>query len=191
MRHKNTKNGNAQKKRAKGGHEHIRHLAEPMKYDSIRSSSQRFTKAWGIIFIALVVACVIDQAIKDDSPWREQVNLEHPFSQVSFAAAFNELAITDMRTLLPEDFEKEVMSLESFTDVQVSEGAGVIGFYSEKEASAVFKECALRLTERGWTKVESGHETFASFVRTAGTYTWLYLSCSSVSGGTSVVVQVG
>lgn len=153
-------------------------------------SNWRLIKACCIVFLALGAVCVIDY-FSDSHPSHE-ATLEQRFShQVSFETLWDDSSFEDMRNVLPGKFEEEVLSLSSYFDVQVSQKGKVVGFYSQEQPLKVFKDCSLLLANNGWVKVESGQESAASFIKESGVYTWLYLSCVSISNETAVVIQLG
>lgn len=112
----------------------------------------------------------------------------HP--KVSFEAVFSEETKEDQRRFLPVDFESEVLSLESFSEIHISENGAVIGFFSPKNLSETKMLCSDLLKERGWVEMTSGQEGISSYVKEGGGYSWALLSCSSMGKGTAVVLQV-
>lgn len=156
----------------------------------MNASSRNLAKAWGIIFVAVVCVVAIDRVLQDDPLFSLSEDGGSPPS-ISLKTVLGEAETSDMSSILPDDFEREVMSLADRDAVRVSEGGGVVGFRAEDQVEGVFEECASRLAERGWARIESGNELFASFIRAEGPYTWLYLSCVPIAGGTSVVIQFG
>ena len=90
---------------------------------------------------------------------------------------------------LPQGFEEELFPLDAFYDVRVSGKGGVIGLLSHDPAREVLGFCEAELFKRGWTRVESGHEACASFVRAQGAYTWLFMGYTEVNGDTSLIVS--
>lgn len=90
---------------------------------------------------------------------------------------------------LPTEFVEEIFPLDIFYEVQVSLGGGVGGFLSHDSAEEVVQFCEDELLGRGWTKVESGRTTCASFVKNQGIYTWLLIQGTEISGDTSLIVS--
>lgn len=74
-------------------------------------------------------------------------------------------------------------------DVVVSAEGALVGFSDDGSPERVFSSLSEELYSKGWTLLESGSDTQASFVKDEGTYRWLYVSCIQMSGATSIVVQ--
>lgn len=89
----------------------------------------------------------------------------------------------------PARFEEEVLSLEGVSEMRVDPRSAIVGFTSAKAADHVFKDASDELEARGWTFVDSGSNTCGTFVKEAGTYRWVFVSCVQVGSSTSVVVQ--
>lgn len=111
-------------------------------------------------------------------------------SPASLASVFAQQEYCGDFDRLPKGFEEELFPLDLFYDVRVSGKGGVIGLLSHSSIEEASGFCESELVRRGWTKVESGHEACASFVKTQATYTWLFMSCVEINGDTSVLVSL-
>ena len=169
-------------------HQNFRQSAQRSTY--LSGSSQRLAKAWGILLIAFLAVCFIDGNTDTQRVARQQAS-SNAIEQISFTKVLEGASRSDKRASLSTDFEREVMSLVDFKDVQVAGDGKIISFYSSRPCDAVLKMCCERLADNGWSWVESGEDRFVSFLKTDGLYTWLYLSCTEVAGETSVVMQLG
>lgn len=90
---------------------------------------------------------------------------------------------------LPEGFESEVASGEGREWIATGQ-EGSVGYFEEgKSISEASGECAAALEGRGWTKVESGSDSFSTFAKEEGAYRWLAVTFVEVPSGTSVVFQ--
>lgn len=90
---------------------------------------------------------------------------------------------------VPEAFEHEIIGLEAFEEVLVTEDGSTVGLLSRGSASQVYRRLSEELAHNGWIGIESGQEGIASFAKKDGTYTWLLISCSEIDGWVSVVVR--
>lgn len=90
---------------------------------------------------------------------------------------------------VPLGFEEEVLTLEGRSEVMAAADGTVVGFVEDGASSEVFGDIESELGERGWAKVDSGVEGFASFFKSGGKFTWAFVSCVPVGGATSVVIQ--
>lgn len=91
---------------------------------------------------------------------------------------------------LPASFVEELFYDPTFYCTQVSEGSSVIGFLSQDDPEAVFERCVDVLIKKGWSKVDSSQRNSATFMKNGGKFTWAFISCTSISQDTSIVVQV-
>lgn len=137
----------------------------------------RLAKALAIL-AALAIACIAFAAPQEpDGAGVESAR----------AAVLGDSA-AEVQAGVPEGFEEEVVSLEGRRDVQVGAQGTVIGYGAEGDAPSAFCQLADRLAERGWTAVESGSDSAGSFVKSGGTYTWVFVNCVQVGEGASVVM---
>ena len=90
---------------------------------------------------------------------------------------------------LPQWFDEELFSLDGCDAVRVAADGAVVGFETDVEAVQALDGIAARLADKGWTRVDSGVEGNAAFVKGGGTCRWAWVSCIGVGGATSVVVQ--
>lgn len=160
----------------------------PIVSESTRAPYQRLVKAWGIIFLVVFLVCLVppkgELDVLDEAP-------DPLVTGVSLSGVLSGEKSFEGGAILPEGFEREVIPLTGFMEVRVSESKGVVGFYSDDRTDSVLRHCTTLLQERGWIEVKSGQAEFTSFLKNEGRYSWLYLSCFSISGGTSVVIQLG
>lgn len=91
---------------------------------------------------------------------------------------------------VPEGFAEEVLDLSQSEDVRVSADGCVVGFLERGSAQESFARLGAQLEEGGWQAVGSGRADCGSFVKGAGAYRWLFLSCVQSGERVSVVVQV-
>ncbi|MDO5329396.1 MAG: hypothetical protein Q4E88_04815 [Coriobacteriia bacterium] len=93
---------------------------------------------------------------------------------------------------LDDCFKEEVVSPESVgaLDVKVSDEGKIVGFNLPVKASFAFKTLKTNLESKSWKYVNSGDDTKATFYKTEGIYTWLFLNCIDISSQTSVVITV-
>ena len=152
---------------------------------NIRSSS---IKGFVIVVVLLVIIGVSGQA--ENVINKSNLENERTDLKVSFQSIFSNKTGKDQRCFLPVNFENEVMSLESFSDVRVSTNESIVGFFSLKSISETKKICSALLKEKNWIEVTSGQEGFSSYVKKGEGYSWVFLSCVSVGEKTAVVLQV-
>lgn len=91
---------------------------------------------------------------------------------------------------VPAHVEEELFSLNGFEKVRASPDAGVYGFETSQSPDDLFAWALERLEEQGWSKMSSGMENMATFVKEEGRCCWAYFSCASTAGKTVAVIQV-
>lgn len=89
---------------------------------------------------------------------------------------------------VPADFESLVFSTEGFGQLQHAPDGRIVGLVREGSPETVMGLCSERMQANGWTFIESGQSTRASFLKGEGAYRWAYVDCTAVGGDTSVVV---
>lgn len=130
----------------------------------------------GIAILVIIFACIfITSCIQKNKDLLDLVNAEQNYSD----------------QLSPE-FTSEVLdgSQIGAKETKVSNDGKVIGInlsYSSKHCFQIIKD---KLEKNNWHFVESGSDTSASFYKTYGTYTWLFVNCIEAVGQTSVVMTV-
>ena len=89
----------------------------------------------------------------------------------------------------PPWFADELFALDEYSNVAVAAGGTVVGFEADGAATHAYAHIAEKMRERGWTEVGSGLAGNGAFVKDGGSCSWAWVSCTDVSGTTSVVVQ--
>jgi len=153
-----------------------------------RTMKKSLLRGIGIIICGAVVLCGMG-ALWDASKAATKLFFSSS-SQVSLSSILSDQDLHNDSSSLPNDFGKELFALDAFFDVRVSEEGGVIGLLSHGSLEEVTTFCEAELIEHGWTKVESGYAACASFVKTQGSYTWLFMSCIEVCGDTSILISL-
>lgn len=140
-----------------------------------------------VIIITAGVSCVhlVDPMLSSLADEVDEENLT-----VSWNTLFGDSLNESGAESLSAQFEDEVFDLGTYHDIFTSADKSVVGFSSFQDKTMLFSECTEKLREHGWMKVESGYEVAASFVKTEGRFTWLYLSCSQSGKKASGVIQV-
>jgi hypothetical protein len=90
---------------------------------------------------------------------------------------------------IPASFTSECLDLSGRHDITVAGDGTLVGFVEDGRADGVFDAVASQLDLKGWTLLESGSDTQATFMKEEGSHRWLYVSCVQVSDKTSVVIQ--
>lgn len=90
---------------------------------------------------------------------------------------------------VPESFTSECLDLSGRHDITIAGDGTLVGFVEDGCADEVFDAVASQLDLKGWTLLESGSNTQATFMKEDGSHRWLYVSCVQVSDKTSVVIQ--
>lgn len=91
-------------------------------------------------------------------------------------------------TGMPAGFDDGVFSTEGFAQLQHTPDGKIAGMVRAGSPEDVMKLCRDRLEANGWTYIESGQGTRASFLKGDGAYTWAYVDCTAVGDDTSVVI---
>lgn len=154
-----------------------------------RDRRRDLLKAGGIIVLLFILVFLIEGIYtrsfspeKTTSSYQSQISLETIMSG-------SDLPAQDMQGEFPFGFEEEVLNLADCSDLYVSESGKVVSFISTINAEEQFNICSEKLCARGWTRVESGHATAASFVKTKGIFNWVFLECIPVGNESSVLIQ--
>lgn len=156
-----------------------------------RSQSQRCAFSLGII-VLLLAAILLSSALSE-----RYRNLEDGASLVHAAISDQDVLSGDVfakldnarRREVPPTFKKEVLDVPSGDDTYVNDDGSVIGFSRTESAQQTFMSIKDALESKGWVFVESGSRFAGSFVKAAGRYRWAFVSCTQISGQTSVVIQ--
>ena len=82
---------------------------------------------------------------------------------------------------LPQWFDEELFSLDGCDAVRVAADGAVVGFETDVEAVQALDGIAARWPTRGWTRVDSGVQGNAAFVKGGGTCRWAWVSCTGVA----------
>jgi len=89
------------------------------------------------------------------------------------------------------DFAREVLPIDDRIHENFhSSDSGIVSFWLPQEDIAeVFDLHQELLYEKGWLGFKSEGVELGSYVKSEGIYRWILLSCTSTSGGTTVVIQ--
>lgn len=90
---------------------------------------------------------------------------------------------------VPEVFAEECLDVSWRDGVMVVPDGPLVGFIGEGAPQDLFAAVSSELCGKGWTLLESGSGTQATFVKDEGLYRWAYVSCAEVPGATNVVIQ--
>lgn len=142
---------------------------------------QRVLRASAIIVAIVVGVCVVDGVL---------LAVEGASAAAERASLLNEevLSLAD-GSEVPAWFAEELFSVQGCSDVRVAAGGAVVGFSATASAADEFTALAALMEQKGWTLMESGIESGASFLKDDGLCTWAWISCADIAGKTSVVVQ--
>lgn len=91
---------------------------------------------------------------------------------------------------LPEGFDEEI-GLSGDEPIAVSNDGRTIGLVFHGDIESVLNEVRRSLEEKGWAYVPSGQEFACTFVKDAGAFRWLALTCVAVDQDVSVVLVPG
>lgn len=91
---------------------------------------------------------------------------------------------------LPAKFDEEI-GLGGDEPIAVSNDGRTIGLVFHGDIESVLDEVRRSLEEKGWTYVPSGQEFACTFVKDAGSFRWLALTCVAVDQDVSVVLVPG
>lgn len=91
---------------------------------------------------------------------------------------------------IPEEYYNEVIDPAQFDckNVKIDSSEKIVGFSLSSEPKECFDLLKNNLLSKGWSFVESGSSSSASFYKENGKYTWLFLNCVYVGGETSIVL---
>ena len=112
-----------------------------------------------------------------------------PSSLVGGDAGVLGLGLATEREEAPPWFADELFALDEYSNVAVAAGGTVVGFEADGAATHAYAHIAEKMRERGWTEVGSGLAGNGAFGKDGGSCSWAWVSCTDVSGTTSVVVQ--
>jgi hypothetical protein len=140
----------------------------------------------------MIIAALFIQAIFDAVPFIQKADLVvESFAEESWAEDSSESFLASSHdAVLPTYYEQEAYLPDSYYDVRVSDKENVIGFLSKEPCATVFEACSNQMLAKGWTEVPSGQAYCSTFLKTEGIYRWALISCSDVSGDSSIVVEI-
>ena len=97
---------------------------------------------------------------------------------------------TKYSDMVPENFSKEVFDVSNIAvgKIRSDKSGNVVGFSLSSGVFESFNLVKNQLLNNGWNFVESGSSSSASFYKSEGQYTWLFVNCISVGGETSIVL---
>lgn len=90
---------------------------------------------------------------------------------------------------IPEGFQQELFSLDWVHSLRSSPEQGVVGFLAKGPADQVFSQLRAHMEQSGWSCSSQASPYGATFTKEQGCYRWVFVSCSQLSGQTSVVLQ--
>lgn len=93
---------------------------------------------------------------------------------------------------IPDEYSNEVINVNELKvhSLKIDKSEKVVGFSMDLEADKCFEIIKTMLASKGWTYVESGSSSSASFYKESGTYSWVFVNCIFIGGETSVVLTV-
>ena len=159
--------------------------------DSAQGDARRFRRllrALAIVVGLVLACCAVDAVLRLSQPSAMGDALGIGAGAEDFPSR-DTASTGPAQAELPEGFESEVLDLTRVEGLRVAAGGTVIGFSLRGDAPEAFAQLSVQLQARGWLAVESGRPDCGSFVKGEGTYTWLFVSCSQVGDGVSVVLQ--
>ena len=146
----------------------------------VRSAQRRrFFAAWAIIATFVCISCVIDVCL----------------SSVEVSAASKVVDVVNDSTAErwegnpPEWFLQELFSLDGYGDIMVFDEGAIVGFSAIETSEQVFTSVKDEMVNKGWSFSDSGVAACGTFTKQEGNCRWAWISCSDISGSTSVVVQ--
>ena len=74
-------------------------------------------------------------------------------------------------------------------EVKLQEDVSTVGYLVPQSLSEFYPQLFSALRVRGWEEIESNLVGTGTFVKTTGTYRWLFLTCVDVADACSVVLQ--
>ena len=89
---------------------------------------------------------------------------------------------------LPTWFTEEFFDDSYSEKIFANESETVFGLISPNDPETVFQEICASMLEHDWSRIESGIEHCASFVRERGSPAWALISCSQIGNETSIVI---
>ena len=159
--------------------------------DSAQGDARRFRRllrALAIVVGLVLACCAVDAVLRLSQPSAMGDALGIGAGAAD-SSSHDTASTRPAQTELPVGFESEVLDLSHAEGLRVAAGGTVVGFSLQGDAPEAFAQLSVQLQARGWLAVESGRPDCGSFVKGDGTYTWLFVSCSQVGDGVSVVLQ--
>jgi hypothetical protein len=146
----------------------------------VRSAQRRrFFAAWAIIAALVCISCLIDVCLSS--------------AEVSAASkvvgVVNDSTTESWEASPPEWFLQELFSLDGYTDFMVFDEGAIVGFSATEASEQVFTILKDEMTNKGWSFSDGGVAACGTFTKQKGKCRWAWVSCSDISGSTSVVVQ--
>ena len=149
---------------------------------------RRLLRALAIVVGLVLACCAVDAVLRLSQPSAMGDALGIGAGAADFPSRAT-ASTGPAQAELPEGFESEVLDLAQVEGLRVAAGGTVVGFSLQGDASEAFAQLSTQLQANGWSAVESGRPDCGSFVKGEGTYTWLFVSCTQVGDGVSVVLQ--
>lgn len=156
-----------------------------------RTQSQRCVFSCAIVALLLAALLLPSELANECRDFRQGINVAKAIASDEEDVGedmFGELGKARLREV-PSTFLEEVIDVSNCSAVYVNNDGSIVGFSKVEPAQQTFLEIADELRSKGWVFVESGSRLAGSFVKSSGRYQWVFVSCTPVSGQTSVVVQ--
>ena len=156
-----------------------------------RSQSRRGLYACGVVVFLLVVlslACALPESFRN---FRTGISVAQAIITDQNTVAgdvFEEIEEARKRTS-SKVFNDEVIDVSVYLAVFVNDDGSIVSFLRTEPPQQAFASIVDELRSKGWVYLESGSRMTGSFVKSSGCYRWVFVSCVSVSGQTSVVIQ--
>lgn len=177
---KKNKNG------AKNNKKNLRQQKQEKRNILLQKQKRRALLAVCLILVGLVVVVKSDFLLRQLSASQKVVT--------AFAGDTQQNTSCTDKSQLPAWFYEEVLtgkdlSAVTIKNIQTMQKTCLIGFECRDSSEQAFTRLQHALEEKDWLKFDAGLATSASFRKSSGTCSWLWLSCVEVSGATSGVVQ--
>lgn len=103
----------------------------------------------------------------------------------SFANTF---LATSISSELPTDITTEVMDKAGFINAYSS--GSQLSYLFDGELDAAREECARKLSEKGWSRVDEGDGPIESFCKFTGSYRWLVVQYLTFDSTTTLLITL-
>lgn len=90
---------------------------------------------------------------------------------------------------LPPYFEEEIGLVEGARDLRADSSGLVVGYVLDMPCDQAAKAVSAHMEEAGWSEVELGGVSGATFVKEGGSCTWTLVTCTQAGSATSVVYR--